>query len=239
MEENDKINWSGYEWLTQERWGKIHKDKPWNWYDPSCVRTDNWGYLHLETHKNPTKIGRLKPEYGVGLISSVKDFGYGIFEIEAKLPTGKKLWPAFWMWSPSSNSWPPEIDIFEGYTDNRNGYLKFNRFNPLGWWNLPSNIWTHNNPDNGKAVNLKARTGYSGFKNPATNFIKYTCTWTEDYILIEHNNKVVRLIDDPNVLKHFNDKKMCVVINNHFQKDPPKEDNYSDFTIKYFNYVPL
>ena len=31
-----------------------------------------------------------------------------------------------WMWS---GPWPPEIDGFEGYTDNRQGYLKFNRFN--------------------------------------------------------------------------------------------------------------
>lgn len=234
----DKINWSGYEWLTQERWGKVHKDKSWCWYDPSCVRIDNWKYLHLETHKNPTKIDKFKPQYGVGLVSSVEDFGYGIFEIECKLPTGPKLWPAFWLWSPSGGTWPPEIDIFEGYTDNRQGYLKFNRFNPLGWWNLPTNIWTHNNSD-GKAVNLRARTGYSGFKNPATNFIKYTCTWSQEYIIIEHDDKIVRIIDDPKVLDHFKNKKMSVIINNHFQDDVPEGDNYSDFVVKHFSYVPL
>lgn len=234
----DKINWSGYEWLTQERWGKVHKDKSWCWYDPSCVRIDNWKYLHLETHKNPTKIDKFKPQYGVGLVSSVEDFGYGIFEIECKLPTGPKLWPAFWLWSPSGGTWPPEIDIFEGYTDNRQGYLKFNRFNPRGWWNLPTNIWTHNSSD-GKAINLRARTGYSGFKDPSKNFIKYTCTWCKEYILIEHNNRVVRMVDDPKVLKHFKGKKMSVIINNHFQNNPPDQDNYSDFTVKYFNYTPL
>ena len=132
----------------------------------------------------------------------------------------------------------PEIDIFEGYTDNRQGYLKFNRFNPRGWWNLPTNIWTHNN-DEGKAVNLRARTGYSGFKDPSKNFIKYTCTWCEEYILIEHNNRIVRVVDDPKVLKYFKDKKMSVIINNHFQNNPPNQDNYSDFTVKYFNYTPL
>lgn len=232
MEVKDKINWSGYEWLTQERWGKIHKDKPWNWYDPSCVKVDNWGYLHLETHKNPTKINGLNPDYGVGLISSVKDFGYGIFEIKAKLPTGKKLWPAFWMWG--ADSWPPEIDIFEGYTDNRNGYFKPKS---LGWWNLPTNVWTHKKGD--KAVNLRAKTKYSGFKDPAKNFIKYTCTWAEDIIRIEHDGYVVRWVDDPEILSYFKNTKMCVIINNHFQKDPPKGNNYSDFVIEYFNYIPL
>ena len=36
---------------------------------------------------------------------------------KAKLPYGDNLWPAFWMWS--WDSWPPEIDIFEGYTNNK------------------------------------------------------------------------------------------------------------------------
>ena len=33
----NKIKWSGYNWATQERWGNIHPDKAYNWYDPSAV----------------------------------------------------------------------------------------------------------------------------------------------------------------------------------------------------------
>jgi hypothetical protein len=33
----NKIKWSGYNWLTQERWGNIHPDKTYNWYDPSAI----------------------------------------------------------------------------------------------------------------------------------------------------------------------------------------------------------
>ena len=229
------INFSGRSWLPQERWGQYHPKKDWCWYDPDCVKIDNWGYAHLETHYNPKEFDGVESKYGVGLISSVEDFDYGYFEIEAKLPTGRKLWPAFWMWS---GPWPPEIDIFEGYTNGNNGYLKFNRFNPRGWWNLPSNIWTHNNGE--EAINLGARTGFSGFKDPTKHFIKYGCLWTEDLIQIEHDGRIVRKITDPEVLKHFHGKKMNVIINNHFQEFPPEgEDNYSDFTIKYFKYEKI
>lgn len=37
---------------------------------------------------------------------------YGYFEIRARLPLGKGLWPGFWM-LPASNAWPPEIDALE------------------------------------------------------------------------------------------------------------------------------
>ena len=39
---------------------------------------------------------------------------YGYFEIEAKLPRGKGVWPAFWLLSMSGDG-RPEIDIMEAY----------------------------------------------------------------------------------------------------------------------------
>ena len=48
-----------------------------------------------------------------GVISSQASFKqtYGYFEIYARLPRGKALWPAFWL--VEAGQWPPEIDVFE------------------------------------------------------------------------------------------------------------------------------
>jgi hypothetical protein len=40
---------------------------------------------------------------------------YGCFEIEAKLPSGKGQFPAFWLFTPDAAAGHPEIDIMEAY----------------------------------------------------------------------------------------------------------------------------
>ena len=52
--------------------------------------------------------------YTSGVISTWGSFAqrYGVFEIRAKVPKGKALWPAFWLLN-AEGGWPPEIDVFE------------------------------------------------------------------------------------------------------------------------------
>lgn len=62
--------------------------------------------------------------YVSGLITTQPSFAqtYGYFEMRAKLPRGKGLWPAFWM-LPQDQSWPPEIDVVESVGDPSRVYM--------------------------------------------------------------------------------------------------------------------
>lgn len=227
------IEFSNRLWDIKERWGSIHPEKPYTWYDPECVKIDNWGYAHLETHYNPKtfpKIGESK--YGVGLLSSVEDFDYGYFEIEAKLPSAKKLWPAFWLYA--ADSWPPEIDIFEGYTNDNNNYLKHRLKSPLGFWDVVPNF---HYKENGKNKSTGITRKYWGFKDPSKHFIKYSCLWTSDLIEIKYDGHLIKRITDKGLLKYFTGMKMRVIINNQLNGEPANGgDHYSDFVVKYFKY---
>jgi beta-glucanase (GH16 family) len=77
-----------------------------------AYRADN-----LSTGRDGLRITarRNSVEVSSGRIASQQAFRYGCFEIEAKMPAGKGLWPAIWLRTPYGTPINGEIDIMEGF----------------------------------------------------------------------------------------------------------------------------
>ena len=233
------MEWSGYNWLTHERWGQIHPDKPYCYYDESAVLIDQNNHLNLITHYNPKYFDEIESysTVGIGLVSCTTQFGHGYFEISAKLPTGDDLWPAFWMWA--FESYPPEIDVFEGYSEKSNywNWMCKGSYNPFKLWKVQSNVHV-GTTDN--IIHARAKNHCFTLKNPSKKFIKYGCLWAPDKIEIFYNGLFVRRIKKGIFLKGFENKTLNVIINNSIQNDTKMSENmYSNFQIEYFKYEPL
>ncbi len=93
------------------------------WYQPGNVSVSN-GALKLTAEQQPVIGSDGNPyPYTSGMVTTGRDtsqvstpvkfqFTYGFTEIRAKIPTGRGLWPAFWL-LPANNSPIPEIDVVE------------------------------------------------------------------------------------------------------------------------------
>jgi beta-glucanase (GH16 family) len=245
MNNYEPFTWSGYEWIPQQKWGICHPHFPISWNDPQQVNIDENNILHLTNQYKRKYINETigYSHVAIGLISTLDDqmFGYGTYEIEAKLPSGQYIWPAFWLWSETG--WPPEIDVFEGYTKKNNYVYNKNYWEwILGrFWKMESNL--HIKDEDGKHLPLKPKRSFYTFKNPSKHFIKYTLYWTPNQIEIYYNGILNNIIIDKNILKHFHDHKMKVIINNAVSFTTPLEPqmnvNKSSFQIKYFKYTPI
>jgi beta-glucanase (GH16 family) len=81
--------------------------------DPFAVRD---GVLTITARPLPASVSAKAWNYGYGsgLITTKPSFAqtYGWFEMRARLPRGKGLWPAFWL-ARKDGAWPPELDVME------------------------------------------------------------------------------------------------------------------------------
>jgi beta-glucanase (GH16 family) len=106
--EVDRARWSsGYPWgCTSDTTGEQQC------YVPEALTVRD-GRLVIEADRDP---GGRRP-YRSGMINSHRSFSqrYGSFELRAKLPRGKGLWPAFWLLPKPTGTWPPELDVMEQF----------------------------------------------------------------------------------------------------------------------------
>ena len=101
-------------WMTRYTHGRTLPNEL-EYYSDSSVGADPFrvedGVLVITARPGATPPGL---PYVSGAITTYPRFAqrYGYFEMRAQLPSGRGLWPAFWL-LPADRSWPPEIDVFE------------------------------------------------------------------------------------------------------------------------------
>ncbi len=106
-DEFDGSTLNGAKWRAEN--AALVKNNEQQYYSPTAVTIAN-GCLTIKS----TNVPRGGRPYTSGLVETIDRFSqkYGRFEMRAKLPKTKGIWPAFWM-LPQSKQWPPEIDIME------------------------------------------------------------------------------------------------------------------------------
>ena len=207
-------------WRIGQPWGKFHPESPYQYYGDESVFIQNdclilnQIYLpkQLTTWEDP-KVYDIP--YSVGLVTSYESYGYGFYEFEVELPYGSGLWPAVWL--SCVDSWPPEIDILEAYSNNKCNYGS----------NLQSNFHFNmgNKKESSGARNHPVSSSYDK--------LKLGCWWSKDFIKIYYNGHLVRQITSDYIIKWFRDKKMLVILNNAIRPEYTKgiESQISEFKI--------
>lgn len=205
-------------WYISQKWGWFHPNSLYTYYDREfgdCVNIVN-DTLVLKTKHDPIEVIKSElpdwqqtdslPEkftipYKIGLVNTNASWKYGWFTADIQLPKGKYLWPAFWLACP--NHWPPEIDIFEAYSTNKDLIKK----------NIQPNLHYGVPTDGTKDM-------YGGYdcRVPLStiSFRKYAVHWEKDFIRIYYDGYLIMEVTDKKILEWFNcdDCTMQIVLNN-------------------------
>jgi len=123
---------------------------------------------------------------------SLRRFGqaYGVFEVRAKLPRGRGLWPAFWL-VPSDASWPPEIDVFEN----------------IGEPSVLYHTYHFNGPSGDKSKDGR-RVSYPGV-DFSEDFHTYAVAWSPGRLVWYFDGREVFRVEG----EHVSDKPMYILMN--------------------------
>jgi hypothetical protein len=207
-------------WRYAQPWGDFHPKTLWKYWP----QTNEVAYLSsdglvLENRLKPKTFIKselpiwrqkesLPDEFTInwasGLISSKQSWEHGWFEAEILLPTERGMWSAFWL--SGVDSWPPEIDIFEAYTDEdvNNILIRPN----IHWGSVEKGT--------------KKVYGAPKFKlkKPNHRYVKYACHWTKDFIKFYYDGHLVQVCNNSKMLKDLSSKQY-IIFNNGIKK--PKD----------------
>ena len=190
------------DWDMGPSWGDYHPKYLNAYFDRvgETIETDSSGIMKVGIKFKPkTFIGdddrQIKIPYVRGRLHSKMKFRYGWFEAKIKQPIGKNLWTSFWL--TGAKSWPPEIDIFEGYSDEsrryHHGKMRHAKIKP----NLHYGKLEDNNKEEYGARSIPVGRA-------TKRFVHYACLWEEDRIEIYYDGQKVFSCTDPEILKWYN-----------------------------------
>lgn len=231
----------GFDWRIGRSWGISHPDDI-CYCDGSVVQIDrNTGDLKLgigyEPKIVPQHIGDetryVKQDWKVGYISSIQTVKYGILNVKYFLPFGRNLWPAIWL--TDGKTWPPEIDIVEGWTNtawcsiwSKSGY----RRNLLANSIYPT-LHTGNSAETHESYSSKLFGGTPIWKLDPKRPAECQIYWSPDLIEIFYRNEDRdwhRVMSEtrPKILQWFNQSEgMSIQLNNYITNDFTMDD-YND-----------
>jgi len=213
-------------WRMAQPWGNFHKDQRW-WYwpqrneTPSPVVYPTPDGLALELRNYPKEFKRSelpqwrqsglevenwRATWAAGLISSRKSFKWGWIEAEIQLPSERAQWSAFWL--AGRDQWPPEIDIFEAYTDRDVDEIQVKP--NIHWGPVGVGDWRQGKKDWGAPI--------IPIYEPNKRFVQYACHWTQDWIRIYYDGILVSECTIPEALEN-NNLPQYIILNNGC-KDP-------------------
>lgn len=162
----------------------------------------------------------IKARYTTGVING-PIFKYGEIEADIKLPKGKNLWSAFWLyathhtdhmnWGGNDNLGFNEIDIFECYTGNDGNYFTpilspFNKDQNGNMKEIDGIVATLHGYKNGTRhkVNNNLQNVVNGVfqTDPSEDFHNYKLKWTPNEIVIYYDDIEVFYYDGDDIPRH-------------------------------------
>lgn len=183
---NNKLDYN--KWQDHYYWGGRFNEGGLNYYGTDQFKFSDSTLIIIAEEKEE-KEG---VAYTSGLIDCSKSFKqqYGYFEIRSKLPDSEGLLPAFWL--VSTEKWPPEIDIYEIFT------------------NEPHIICTNQHWSNKKEQHRMQPKNYKAKSSGADGFHIYAVEWTRKKMKWYYDNK--RIKTSRRGMKNFI-YKMHIIIN--------------------------
>lgn len=153
------------------------------WYDPPSETEDynvSGGSLNIWPQQNAD--GEFLERI---LVTDGKYYQtYGYFEMEARIPVGAGIWPAFWLLNTDNvESEVPEIDIMEAFSGDTTGYWADEHKRPIRY----NASWFEKGPNfAGDRDNHDPETG-----DLSSGFHIYAAKWEEDKVSFYFDGKLI------------------------------------------------